>query len=488
MKIPWNKTNVSLNIKAPSGSDPTDLDFTYTRTLSSSSAKVNAVLGTDTAHLDNSAVYVQPTNAPELLKIDFPDSAFAVGVPFVILTVFDPVKNWSRELRVELVDPVSFYLDGKVFYKEGAVNVNTELGVDGTVLNPVGSFAALKTLADLVAKKASIEGLLTITSTLTAYAFSSSVPGVLFDQFKLSRAQITLASNVSLNYCKLNNVEVVTGTSTFTETCQFDFCYISGIAGSKRLGGTYRNCIYSESHYTVIEETVLISPATIKGSELVFNFTGINQVLVVIKSSFNRVRISGMTSSEAVSLEMSSGTLEIDNTNTSGGVIVIGDPKITDNGNGSTLIKQGVGLNHWSGFPLADGANMVEGDGSGNSRFTEKALEKAPTGGDATEANQNTLIAGQTVINDNVLINTAKLNSIISSLGGVLQANIVQMNGFADADGVSYNKTMQLVNAMVNGRFKIDEPSVGQTTFYKRDDTSVLTVVSTSDVERTRIV
>lgn len=69
---------------------------------------------------------------------------------------------------------------------------------------------------------------------------------------------------------------------------------------------------------------------------------------------------------------------------------------------------------------------------------------------------------------------------------GIVAANIVQMNGLTTADGMSFNYIMQLIGAAVNGRFKLDTPSDGKITFYKRDNVSVLTVVSVTDIERTR--
>ena len=91
-------------LKFRRGATITDLDLTYTRALNNPSTKVNATAGSNTAHSDNTAVYVDGTDAPELLKVDFPDAAFASGVDEVILTVYNPVDGWERELRVTLID------------------------------------------------------------------------------------------------------------------------------------------------------------------------------------------------------------------------------------------------------------------------------------------------------------------------------------------------------------------------------------------------
>lgn len=84
--------------------------------------------------------------------------------------------------------------------------------------------------------------------------------------------------------------------------------------------------------------------------------------------------------------------------------------------------------------------------------------------------------------------NETKLDDIISTLGsGVIDANLVQVNGSSTIDGTQIKLVLELVQAMVNGRFKKDFPIEGQVTFYKRDNTSVLTIIQVTETERTRI-
>ena len=70
---------------------------------------------------------------------------------------------------------------------------------------------------------------------------------------------------------------------------------------------------------------------------------------------------------------------------------------------------------------------------------------------------------------------------------GRMKSNIDAIGDSNTVDGVTLTIWAELIQAMVNGRFKKDTPSVGQITFYKRDNSTVLTIVSTSDTERTRI-
>lgn len=55
----------------------------------------------------------------------------------------------------------------------------------------------------------------------------------------------------------------------------------------------------------------------------------------------------------------------------------------------------------------------------------------------------------------------------------------------AKVDGITHNRILELVMAMVNGRFRKDYPSQGQITFYKRDNSTILFTVNISDTERT---
>jgi hypothetical protein len=70
---------------------------------------------------------------------------------------------------------------------------------------------------------------------------------------------------------------------------------------------------------------------------------------------------------------------------------------------------------------------------------------------------------------------------------GRMKANVDAIGDSATVDGVALDKWAELVQAMVNGRFKKDFPVAGQVTFYKRDNTTVLTVVNVTDTERTRV-
>jgi hypothetical protein len=97
----------------------------------------------------------------------------------------------------------------------------------------------------------------------------------------------------------------------------------------------------------------------------------------------------------------------------------------------------------------------------------------------ATEAKQDIIDA----IVDAIKVQSDKM----TFTGANIQSDLKSINGFTNSDGVSFQATFELINAMVNGRFLRDTPAPGQTTFYKRDNTTVLTILSISETERTRV-
>ena len=66
----------------------TDLDVTYVRDRAAAVKSDATALGSVTAaHTDNAAIEVDPTNAPGLYRVDWPDAAFATGSDRVQLIV-----------------------------------------------------------------------------------------------------------------------------------------------------------------------------------------------------------------------------------------------------------------------------------------------------------------------------------------------------------------------------------------------------------------
>lgn len=89
---------------ATTGATIIDIDLQYVRSGSTPSAKVDAtaLAATDSAHADNKAIEIDATDQPGLIRVDWPDAAFAAGAREVILTV-KLAGSFTEHLRVELV-------------------------------------------------------------------------------------------------------------------------------------------------------------------------------------------------------------------------------------------------------------------------------------------------------------------------------------------------------------------------------------------------
>ncbi len=89
-------------------------------------------------------------------------------------------------------------------------------------------------------------------------------------------------------------------------------------------------------------------------------------------------------------------------------------------------------------------------------------------------------VGGNTSVKD---IDARELDSLVSKLpvGDISNLSLTDL-----IDGVSLQDILELVMAMVNGRFRINHPSTGKVTFYKRDNTTPLYTCTVTSVERTR--
>lgn len=193
---------------AATGLTITNMDLQYVRSGAAPSAKVDATaLGsTGAAHGDNQAIEIDATDQPGLYRVDWPDAAFAAGVPEVVLTV-KVATAFTEHLAVLIDAPVNVtkivagataaanlktagdnysatrgltgtavpaaaadavgglpisdaggldldnllknagYEHGAIWVDTNASNTNTVSFVDGTAVNPVSTMAAANTLA-----------------------------------------------------------------------------------------------------------------------------------------------------------------------------------------------------------------------------------------------------------------------------------------------------------------------------------------------------
>lgn len=84
-----------------------DIDLQYVRSGVAPVAMVaaSALAATDSVHADNKAIEIDATDSPGLYRVDWPDAAFAAGVPEVILTV-KVSGAFTEHLAVQIDLPV----------------------------------------------------------------------------------------------------------------------------------------------------------------------------------------------------------------------------------------------------------------------------------------------------------------------------------------------------------------------------------------------
>lgn len=156
MNVAGGSTNVTtyfvLRLKADgteaTGLTITDLDLQYCRSGSTPAAKADAtaLAATDTAHTDNYAIEIDATDQPGLYRVDWPDAAFAAGVPEVILTL-KHTSCFTEHLRVSIdapVDPGAALIETGVTLKQALQRIGaTTAGVSAGAENNVESFKGI---------------------------------------------------------------------------------------------------------------------------------------------------------------------------------------------------------------------------------------------------------------------------------------------------------------------------------------------------------
>jgi len=193
-----------------------------------------ALASITTAHADNKAIYLDTLASGGnqfVIRVDFPDAAFAAGKDRVICNVYDDGNNIIAQKEINLEPDLSGYVDGFVYYEGGGGNTGIIKGLDGTTRNPVNNLSDAKTLADTVNKAIKIRGNLAIPSAITDYHFSAW----------RADAKITGSSSIDLTNCIIDNIEV-TGVMKCDNATQFNDCKITDISGADGLQGKLRNC------------------------------------------------------------------------------------------------------------------------------------------------------------------------------------------------------------------------------------------------------
>lgn len=140
--------------------------------------------------------------------------------------------------------------------------------------------------------------------------------------------------------------------------------------------------------------------------------------------------------------------------------------------------------------------DTLEDDG-GTYRFTANALEQGPVGGDATEANQSTIladiasVAGSLVSVSNDVVAVGALTSAIKDVTDLFtfQGPNVQALAMNEGDtGVDLTKMLEMFSALACGQFSATDIGGGETEldYKKRDGTTTSFTAIIVNADRTR--
>jgi hypothetical protein len=153
--------------------------------------------------------------------------------------------------------------------------------------------------------------------------------------------------------------------------------------------------------------------------------------------------------------------------------------------NESNIGEDGAGLTNLGGMNSAMKAEVNAEVDTALSDYDPPTHAEMTAEHNVLEGEHVTLGAQNTAIE----VDTQDIQSRIPAAlqSGRMKSNVDAFGGASTVDGVVLSTWAELMQAMVNGRFKKDTPTTGQITIYKRDNTTPLTIVNVTDTERTRI-
>jgi hypothetical protein len=202
MLVPADSVNVTTYFHLRLAADGTDatgltitgIDLQYVRSGVAPAAKVDAtaLAATDSAHGDNQAIEIDATDQPGVYRVDWPDAAFAAGVPEVILTV-KVATAFTESLRVK-IGPV----DANLMQILGSAITGTASQIVAAftkwfnVTSPTGTVNSLPDAVPGAAGGAFIAG--TNAATTVTTALTTTFTGNLTGSVASVTAGVTLAA------------------------------------------------------------------------------------------------------------------------------------------------------------------------------------------------------------------------------------------------------------------------------------------------------
>ena len=396
--------NQSVNFALVANVDITEMKLGFVRRLKSDATSYTQFLSLvlaelpaiNSAHAATEAIYLSADATGGnffVIRVDYPDSAFAIGADEVICNVYDDLDNVIAH-RIFTLDPNAGAYLGKIWYFSGAANTNTLFGRDGLPANKVSNDVALQTLVtQLGTREVDVEGTLTLTQSWHDIANFTG---------------INLHSSVVVNGQDAGD-NVFRGIVVTGDFLQGDdeTVFVNSVMRSVgNIGGLARGCVYEGNHSIAdLTDSTAFNDyyGSTNGPANAFNFSGANRKARFESWTGEMIVDNLDTVTGDLEIVLAGGSVVLNASCVSGNFRISGFGQFTDNSAGTTVDKTKLGLLHWTGIDLlGTGSPMVQDNGAGGRQWTANALELAPDtpGGDATLANQSLILADTGPIKD----------------------------------------------------------------------------------------
>jgi hypothetical protein len=412
---------------AATGLTITGFDLQYVRSGAAPSAKVDAtaLAATDSAHADNKAIEIDGTDQPGLYRVDWPDAAFAAGVPEVVLTV-KVATAFTEHLAVQIDAPVNMTkwagtavvagaipavpadaagglpvsdaggldLDNRtpasgtvtnlntlydgvegfapaymgprgpgVYLNDAAANTSTVNGVDGTWNNPVSTIAAAKTIADSL----SVDRIYLVNDTAITLAAA-------MEDYEFVGIGEMMANTINLGSQDVDNSHfenvLISGAQGGTGRLQAKGCVLSVITAMEI---TALECLLAGGTLTLRNDCAFhrCCSTVAGGGTPILDINSVADVNVYFRDYSGGLQVNNAVATTVMSYDCPTGQIVIDGTCTSLTIHVRGNCTITDNGT-TTSLTQDAAVNRTninaevdaaiSDAALATAANLVTVD------------------------------------------------------------------------------------------------------------------------------
>jgi hypothetical protein len=481
----------------------------------------------DDAHADGQAKFIDTDTSgalQRLLRVDFPDAAFATGKMKVVCNVLDDGNNIVGQRIFDLRGNDSAYSNGAVWVSANGTAPSTALNYKhGTPADALNNIGQAKEIADsLEINKFQLVGeKLSAQPYLIDLATSDYSEGYEFISDSVSRIDLGFADIEGCSFKGCHLFDSGTTVDVGTERFQMENCIFGHTTVFYLPRVTAKNCVaYGTIQLNDIGTYEFAGLKTIDDGAVTLDFdSALGASLVTITGFSGKLLVKNMKASDKLRVS-GDGEIDFDSTCTDGDAYIAGtilvDPgtsttAITDStvfavigGGDATLANQTLLLSRL-GIPSSDVYTEMAKDATVSKEAT--AAKDATVAKEANATTNKSVLQGEhsalsaghaalgaehtNLLNGQTALGVQNLdiqNRLPTSLqNGRMKSNIDAIGDSATVDGVALSVWAELMQAMMNGRFKKNFPVAGQVTFYKRDNTTVLSVVNVTDTERTRI-